>query len=59
MENKNSDSFILVGKNHSLSIWSENGDLYIASMEEEKCKIIVESNLIPDLVDILVELQNR
>lgn len=53
------DSFILVGKNHSLSIWLKNGDLYIASMEEEKCKIIVESNIIPDLVDILVEFQNR
>lgn len=53
------DSFILVGKNHSLSIWLENGDLHIASMEEEKCKIIVESNLIPDLVDVLVKIQNR
>lgn len=53
------DSFILVGKTHSLSIWLENGDLHISSMEEEKCKIIVESNLIPDLVDVLVKIQNR
>ena len=53
------DSFILVGKTHSLSVWMENGDLCISSMEEEKCKIIVESNLISDLVDILVEIQNR
>jgi hypothetical protein len=56
---ENIDSFILMGKNHSLSVWIENGDLHISSMDEEKCKIIVESNLIPDLVDVLIEIQNR
>ena len=59
MENKNTDSFILMGNHHSLSLWMENGDLYISSMDEEKCKIVVETNLIPDLVDVLVEIQNR
>jgi len=59
MQDNNSDSFILVGKNHSLSIWIENGDLCISRMGEEKCKIVVESNLIPDFVDVLVEIQNR
>jgi hypothetical protein len=59
MQDKNSDSFILVGKTHSLSIWLENGDLYISSMDEEKCKVVVESNLIPDFVDVLMEFQNR